>query len=174
MRLIPAPDEDTAARGHERAAGFPDAGTLAIRTLRSPYRLCPLGAHVDHQLGLTDVEREHVVLDHQLEVVEPELRAGRAVGLPIDQPHRGDVLEVLRGRHIHVWRETDGYSVLIPGDDARIGFALRQIAASEAGCTAHTEHEVEHTAEGHVFSAHGDNAFLFAQFFLALEHRSAP
>ncbi len=86
---------------------------------------------------------------------------------------RGDVLDVLRGRHIHVWRETDGYSVLIPGDDPRIGAALEQIAASEAGCAAHTEPEVEHTAEGHVFSAHGYNAFLFAQFFLALEHRPA-
>ena len=86
---------------------------------------------------------------------------------------RGDVLDVLRGRHIHVWRETDGYSVLIPGDDARIGTALQQIAASEAGCAAHTEPEVENTAEGYVFSAHGDNAFLFAQFFLALEHRPA-
>lgn len=86
---------------------------------------------------------------------------------------RSDVLDVLRGRHIHVWRETDGYSVLIPGDDARIGVALQQIAASEAGCAAHTEPEVENTAEGYVFSAHGDNAFLFAQFFLALEHRPA-
>lgn len=98
----------------------------------------------------------------------------KRMGCALASWDRGDVLEVLRGRHIHVWRETDGYSVLIPGDDARIGVALRQIAASEAGCTAHTEPEVEHTAEGHVFSAHGDNAFLFAQFFLALEHRSAP
>jgi hypothetical protein len=86
---------------------------------------------------------------------------------------RGEVLDVLRGRHIHVWREPDGYSVLIPGDDAQIGVALQQIAASEAGCAAHAEPTVEHTAEGYVFSAHGDNAFLFAQFFLALEHRAA-
>lgn len=82
-------------------------------------------------------------------------------------------LDALRGRHIHVWREGDGYSVLVPGDDPGIGPALRQIAASEAGCEAHTEPHVEKTPEGHVFSAHGDNAFLFAQFFLALEHREA-
>ncbi len=86
---------------------------------------------------------------------------------------QGDALDVLRGRHIHVWREGDGYSVLVPGDDPRIGPALRQIAESEAGCEAHTEPHVEQTTEGHVFSAHGDNAFLFAQFFLALEHRES-
>ena len=87
--------------------------------------------------------------------------------------NRDEVLDVLRGRHIHVWREAEGYSVLVPGDDARIGVALRQIATSEAGCVAHAEPEVEQTAEGHVFTAHGDNAFLFAQFFLALEDRAA-
>ena len=62
--------------------------------------------------------------------------------------------------------------LLIPGDDAQIGVALQQIAASEAGCAAHTEPRVESTEEGYVFSAHGDTAFLFAQFFLALEHRT--
>lgn len=86
--------------------------------------------------------------------------------------NRDEVLDVLRGRHIHVWREADGYSVLIPGDDERIGSALRQIASSEAACVAHAEPEVESTPEGHVFTAHGDNAFLFAQFFLALEDRA--
>ncbi len=96
----------------------------------------------------------------------------KRMGCALASWDRGEVLDVLRGRHIHVWRETDGYSVLIPGDDAQIGVALQQIAASEAGCTAHTEPRVESTEEGYVFSAHGDNAFLFAQFFLALEHRT--
>lgn len=96
----------------------------------------------------------------------------RRMGCNLASLKRGESLDVLRGRHIHVWRETDGYSVLVPGDDPRIGAALQQIAASEAGCEAHTEPHVEKTGEGHVFSAHGDNAFLFAQFFLALEHRA--
>lgn len=34
---------------HESAFGTGDAGT---RLVSSPYRICPLGAHVDHQLGL--------------------------------------------------------------------------------------------------------------------------
>jgi len=96
----------------------------------------------------------------------------KRMGCNLASLNRGDSLEVLRGRHIHVWREADGYSVLVPGEDPRIAVALEQIAASEAGCEAHAEPQVEKTAEGHVFSAHGDNAFLFAQFFLALENRA--
>lgn len=97
----------------------------------------------------------------------------KRMGCGLARFDRDEALDVLRGRHLHVWREPDGYSVLVPGDDPRIGTALEQIAASEAGCAAHTTPRVEQTPEGHVFSAHGDNAFLFAQFFLALEHRPA-
>ncbi|MEQ1800724.1 MAG: MerR family transcriptional regulator [Gammaproteobacteria bacterium] len=96
----------------------------------------------------------------------------KRMGCNLASLNRGEALDVLRGRHIHVWRETEGYSVLVPGEDPRIGMALQQIAASEAGCEAHTQPQVEKTAEGHVFSAHGNNAFLFAQFFLALENRA--
>ena len=97
----------------------------------------------------------------------------KRMGCNLASLNRGAALNMLRGRHIHVWRETDGYSVLVPGEDPGIGAALHEIASSEAGCEAHTEPQVEKTAEGHVFSAHGDNAFLFAQFFLALEHRAS-
>lgn len=95
----------------------------------------------------------------------------KRMGCNLASLKRGKSLDILRGRHVHVWREGDGYSVLVPGEDPQIGIALEQIAASEAGCEAHTEPDVEKTAEGHVFTAHGDNAFLFAQFFLALENR---
>ncbi len=96
----------------------------------------------------------------------------KRMGCNLASLKRSKSLDVLRGRHVHVWREPDGYSVLVPGNDPRIGAALKQIAASEAGCEAHAEPQVEMTAEGHVFSAHGHNAFLFAQFFLALENRA--
>ncbi|MDP2325596.1 MAG: MerR family transcriptional regulator [Gammaproteobacteria bacterium] len=94
----------------------------------------------------------------------------KRMGCNLASLKRGKSLDILRGRHIHVWRETDGYSVLVPGNDSQIGVALKQIATSEAGCEAHAEPKVELTTEGYVFSAHGNNAFLFAQFFLALEH----
>lgn len=86
---------------------------------------------------------------------------------------RREVLDVLQGRHIHLWRDPDGYAVLIPEQDPRIGSALQQIATFEAGCAAHAEPEVEATGEGWLFTARGDNAFLFAQFFLALEQTAA-
>lgn len=85
--------------------------------------------------------------------------------------NRREVIDVLKGQHIHVWREADGYSVLIPDRSPRIGAALRQIAAFEAGCEAHAEPEVEEGPEGWLFTVKGENAFLFAQFFLALEQR---
>jgi DNA-binding transcriptional MerR regulator len=97
----------------------------------------------------------------------------KRMGCGLARWDRDEALDILRGRHLHVWREPDGYSVLVPGEDPRIGAALAQIASSEAGCEAHTEPHVEQTTEGYVFSAHGDNAFLFAQFFLALEHPPA-
>lgn len=117
---------------------------------------------VDHVCGHSSTPQDQADSLHSLM---------KRMGCNLASLSPGEALDVLRGRHIHVWREADGYSVLVPGDDPRIGQALRQIAASEAGCEAHTEPHVEQTAEGHVFSAHGDNAFLFAQFFLALEHR---
>jgi hypothetical protein len=49
------------------------------------------------------------------------------------------------------------------------GGLLREIAALEADCHAHAAPRLERTDVGFVFVAEGDEAFLFAQFFLALE-----
>lgn len=76
---------------------------------------------------------------------------------------------ILRGRHIHIWREDDGYSILVAGRDPAVEQALRQLAASEAGCHAHVQPHVSAADEGYLFQARGTNAFLFAQLFLALE-----
>ena len=47
--------------------------------------------------------------------------------------------------------------------------ALQKLAASESGCEAHIEPVVESAEGGTLFRARGDNAFLYAQLFLALE-----
>ncbi|MDP7042294.1 MAG: hypothetical protein QGF91_06545, partial [Gammaproteobacteria bacterium] len=76
----------------------------------------------------------------------------------------------LRGEHIHVWRdEDDGYSILFANDNPRISRALEQLAAGEIGCDAHIEPEVSEADDGILFTARGDNAFLFVQLFLSLE-----
>jgi DNA-binding transcriptional MerR regulator len=118
---------------------------------------------------------DHVCGDHATPHDEAEsLRTlMRRLGCGLGSWDRREVLDVLRGRHIHLWREPDGYTVLIPEADPRIGQALGQIAAFEAGCAAHSEPLVEQTGEGWVFAARGENAFLFAQFFLALEQSAA-
>jgi len=76
----------------------------------------------------------------------------------------------LRGEHIHVWKDEDeGYSVLFANDDPKISRALERLAAGETGCDAHIEPEVSEADAGILFTARGDNAFLFAQLFLSLE-----
>ena len=82
---------------------------------------------------------------------------------------RDKLIEPLVGQHIHVWREAEGYRVLIPGSDPKVGSALERIAALEAECHAHAELRLERNDEGYVFIAEGDKAFLFAQLFLDLE-----
>jgi len=83
---------------------------------------------------------------------------------------RDQLVRALEGKHIHVWRDGDGYRVLIPGQDAAVEAALREVAALEADCHAHTAPRLERTEEGFVFIAEGEAAFLFAQFFLDLEN----
>lgn len=82
---------------------------------------------------------------------------------------REQLIDVLEGKHIHVWRDGDGYRVLIPGTEPALEKALGAIAAVEAHCHAHPAPRLERTDEGFVFAAEGPQAFLFAQFFLDLE-----
>jgi len=86
---------------------------------------------------------------------------------------RDEVLGALEGRHIHIWRDEAGYRVLVPGHDPRLEAALAAIARVEADCHAHETPRLERTDEGYLFVAEGDKAFLFAQFFLDLEHAGA-
>lgn len=96
-------------------------------------------------------------------------RLTRRLGCSLAGEQREKLFATLRGRHIHIWREDDGYSILVAGRDPEIEKALRQLAASEADCSAHVEPHVTEAEEGYLFQARGPNAFLFAQLFLALE-----
>lgn len=79
----------------------------------------------------------------------------------------------LRGRHLHIWRDEDGYSVLFSDPDPSLEKALQRLAQAESGCEAHLEPEISAEDGGLVFRARGENAFLFAQLFLALEATEA-
>ncbi len=79
----------------------------------------------------------------------------------------------LRGKHLHIWRDDDGYSVLFSSPTPKVEAALKRLVLSEAQCSAHIDPELSAEDEGLMFRARGPNAFLFAQLFLALESTEA-
>lgn len=95
------------------------------------------------------------------------------LGCKLGRGESDSLLQELRGRHIHIWRDDDGYSVLFSEPDEALERALRRLAASEADCDAHLEPEVSTADGGLLFRARGPNAFLYAQLFLALEYARA-
>ena len=90
-------------------------------------------------------------------------------GCALSQSARGDLIEPLIGRHMHIWRDGDSYRILIPDTDDAVAEALESVAALEAECHAHAAPQFEKTSEGCLFTAKGENAFLFAQLFLDIE-----
>ena len=80
-----------------------------------------------------------------------------------------NVFSDLRNQHLHIWRDEDTYSIQFSSDSTTIKQALEKIAAGEQDCAAHLQPEVSKTNDGYLFRAKGDNAFLYAQLFLALE-----
>jgi DNA-binding transcriptional MerR regulator len=97
----------------------------------------------------------------------------RRLGCALQGVERERVFDALRGHHVHIWRDADGYSILVPGREPAVEAALRRLAEAEAGCHAHVEPRVAESQEGWLFTARGPNAFLFAQLFLALEASEA-
>ncbi len=84
------------------------------------------------------------------------------------------IINILRHRHFHIWQENDAYCILVVGHDDEIGHALQQLAQLEGNCQVHThpEPELTYNDEGYLFVARGENAFIFARFFLALEQET--
>jgi DNA-binding transcriptional MerR regulator len=79
------------------------------------------------------------------------------------------VLDSLRGRHVHIWKEGESYQILLVGHDPTVEAALRELAQLEAVCHAHPAPQLASNEEGFLFTVSGENAFIFAQLFLALE-----
>lgn len=81
------------------------------------------------------------------------------------------LLDRLRGQHIHIWQEDDTYHILIVSNDPTVGNALQELAQLEASCKVHNHPVPEFTYddEGYLFVAKGENAFIYAKLFMALE-----
>lgn len=86
-------------------------------------------------------------------------------------------LAQLYGVHAHLWLEGEAYHILVVSDDPAVGTALERLAQLEADCAAHgatNARELRHTDEGYLLIARGDDAFLYARLFLALEDDIRP
>ena len=84
-----------------------------------------------------------------------------------------EVFSHLHGQHLHIWRDEDQYSIQFTASDQKVREALEKIAEGEHDCEAHLQPEVLPTSDGYLFRARGDNSFLYAQLFLALEASEA-
>ena len=79
----------------------------------------------------------------------------------------------LRGKHVHIWRDDDEYSVQFSPKDPKVEAALNRLADGESDCDVHLQPEISEANGGLLFRAKGDNAFLYAKLFLALEATEA-
>ena len=90
-------------------------------------------------------------------------------GCALATPDGRDVLNALNGRHIHIWQEDDAYCILVIGHDPAVEEALRTLLQLEEYCSVHPAPSLDMHEEGLLVIARGENAFLYARLFLALE-----
>ncbi len=96
----------------------------------------------------------------------------RYTGCVLTTDEGRSLLDPLRGQHVHVWQVDDAFHILVVSKEPQVGEALQQLAQYEEGCHAHPTPEVTMADEGFLFVAAGENAFIFARLFLALEQQS--
>lgn len=94
-------------------------------------------------------------------------------GCSLAQLDPARLVDVLAGQHIHVWREGEDYCILVASHAEEVEQALQAVAQLEADCHTHPTPRLSEEEEGYLFVAHGDNAYLFAQLFLALEQEAS-
>ena len=100
----------------------------------------------------------------------------RQTGCVLTSVHAQDLLDRLRGLHVHIWQEEDTYYILVVSQETAVAEALNELARLEANCEAHAHivPELTYGDEGYLLSVQGDNAFVFARLFLALEKEGHP
>ena len=83
-----------------------------------------------------------------------------------------ELIDQLRGQHVHIWHEDGAYHILIVTSNPEIGAAVEALANLENNCQAHAltsdAPELEQTEEGYLLITRGENAFIFARIFLNL------
>lgn len=94
-------------------------------------------------------------------------------GCTLNTPEGRVLLEKLRGNHLHVWQQEDGYQILFVTRDTAVGNALQELADMEAHCQVHARQQstplFDHNEEGYLLTVRGDNAFIYVRLLLMLE-----
>lgn len=95
-------------------------------------------------------------------------------GCVLSRPEAHAILEALSGNHVHVWQEEDGYAILIVNHAPQVEAGLQKLMELEQPCAV--QHRLTYTLhpEGFLLTVTGDQAFLYAQLFLALEPEPTP
>ncbi|MDP6695456.1 MAG: MerR family transcriptional regulator [Gammaproteobacteria bacterium] len=91
------------------------------------------------------------------------------VGCKLADDDSRSLLSEFRGRHVHIWWDDDGYSILFAEPDAKLEQALKRLVQFEADCKAHPVLKVSSDKGGLLLHVGGPNAFIFGQIFLLLE-----
>lgn len=96
---------------------------------------------------------------------------GQNTGCVLTSAEGQAILARLRGQHVHIWQDGNAYHILVVSQAQPVLNALHDLAQLEANCTVHDHPapELNHEDEGIRFTAYGENAFIFARLFLALE-----
>ena len=85
------------------------------------------------------------------------------------------LIDSLRGQHVHIWQEGDGYHILVVSKDPQVGRAMQTLAEMETNCQVHTyphqSPELMHNGEGYLLVTHGENGFIFARLFLLISDK---
>lgn len=128
-------------------------------------------------------KENHTAFDHLLARVcaDPEMKGSSVAmfewllsqtGCNLTSVPAQELLDSLRGLHVHIWQEEEVYFVLVVSQETAVAEALRKLAELESNCDAHTQitPELTYGDEGYLLSVKGDNAFIFARLFLALEN----
>ena len=93
-------------------------------------------------------------------------------GCVLNSDEGQQVLEQLSGQHFHIWREDEGYSILVVSKEEAIKKAMESLAELESRCQVHAHaHKIQELVsaeEGFLLTVHGVNAFIFARLFLSL------
>lgn len=101
----------------------------------------------------------------------------KRTGCQLNTQQAQEMLDRLRGCHIHIWQEEEGYAVLVVSNEPHVKEALEALSKMAFNCSAHAHShqvpELMHNSSGYLLQIRGENAFILARLFLEIENNHA-